>query len=84
MAGEGEIGLDEGETAEAQISGKDLVGLFSGAGGFIPPVVFLSACHSGSLVTARDWASERADWNRLVSLSIRIGRQNGAPARTFQ
>ena len=33
--------------------------------------------------TASDWASARAGWNRLVSLSMRIGRQNGARARTL-
>ena len=34
--------------------------------------------------TARDWASARADWNRLVSLSIRIGAQIGASAANLQ
>src|SRR4051812_47782380 len=34
--------------------------------------------------TARDWASARADWKRLVSLSIRIGALHGAPAPPVQ
>lgn len=54
--------MDEGETAPTRISGEELVGLFTGpgVGGFIPRLVFLSACHSGSLVSARDWDEMRA------------------------
>ncbi|MDQ2696867.1 MAG: CHAT domain-containing protein, partial [Pseudomonadota bacterium] len=37
------------------ISGKDLVNIFADAGGFIPQLVFLSACHSGAFIDARDW-----------------------------
>jgi tetratricopeptide (TPR) repeat protein len=48
-----EIAVDEGETEAAWVSGAELVGLFTGAGGFIPPVVFLGACNSGALVDAR-------------------------------
>jgi hypothetical protein len=54
-----EIALDEGEEA-ARITGKELVGLFSGECGLIPQVVFLSACHSGSLLNVKDWTSFRA------------------------
>ena len=55
-----EIALDEGEKAAPQLSGEELVGIFARAGGFIPPVVFLGACHSGSMVRVKDWESLRA------------------------
>ena len=43
-----EIALEEGEKSAPWISGEELVGLFSKAGGFIPPVMFLSPCESGA------------------------------------
>lgn len=43
-----------------RLSGEGLVGLFDDAGGFIPDLVFLSACLSGTLTEARDWPSLRA------------------------
>ncbi|MCP4697967.1 MAG: CHAT domain-containing protein [Gammaproteobacteria bacterium] len=42
------------------ISGQGLVRLFRKAGGFIPQLMFLSACHSGSFISVRDWAGLRA------------------------
>jgi hypothetical protein len=54
-----EMAREEGEKGGKTISGRELVDLFSGAGGFIPPVVFLGACHSGALVTPKDWESLR-------------------------
>jgi tetratricopeptide (TPR) repeat protein len=42
------------------ITGEELVRLFEEAGGFIPRLVFLSACLSGALVRARDWGALRA------------------------
>ncbi|MGD9099278.1 MAG: CHAT domain-containing protein, partial [Anaerolineae bacterium] len=39
------------------ISGEELVALFEEAGGFIPQLVFLSACLSGAFVEIQDWAS---------------------------
>ncbi len=39
------------------LTGAALVDLFADAGGFIPQLVFLSACLSGTLVGARDWAA---------------------------
>jgi hypothetical protein len=42
------------------ITSAEFVNLFSRSGGWIPLLVFLSACHSGSLITARDWASLKA------------------------
>jgi len=42
------------------ITGEDLVALFADAGGFIPQMVFLSACLSGAFVEIRDWATLQA------------------------
>ena len=42
---------------EGCISGGALVELFEEAGGFIPRVFFLSACHSGAFLRVRDWES---------------------------
>jgi len=42
------------------LKGAELVDLFASAGGFIPQLVFLSACLSGTLVNARDWAALEA------------------------
>jgi hypothetical protein len=38
------------------LRGAELVELFAAAGGFIPHLVFLSACHSGSALGVKDWA----------------------------
>jgi len=37
------------------LSGADLLGLFDKAGGFIPRLFFLSACHSGEILPVSDW-----------------------------
>ncbi len=42
--------------AQDQLSGDELLDLFTHAGGFVPRLVFLSACHSGDLVRVKDWA----------------------------
>ncbi len=42
--------------AQDQLSGDELLDLFTHAGGFVPRLVFLSACHSGDLVRVTDWA----------------------------
>lgn len=58
-------GLDlagEGDARDC-LRGAELVELFAAAGGFIPHLVFLSACHSGSALGARDWAKLSA-WLR--------------------
>lgn len=39
------------------LSGAELAALFEEAGGFLPRLVFLSACHSGGLLAARDYAA---------------------------
>lgn len=41
--------------AEDSISGDELLALFNDAGGFLPRLVFLSACQSGDSLQARDW-----------------------------
>src|SRR5947199_3658378 len=42
------------------LTGAALVDLFAKAGGFIPQLVFLSACLSGTLVNVRDWQALEA------------------------
>lgn len=50
-----------GEDGEPdRLTGGDLLELFTDAGGFLPNLVFLSACLSGTFVDARDWASLRS------------------------
>lgn len=41
--------------ASDHLSGEELLDLFNEAGGFIPRLVFLSACHSGDILRVRDW-----------------------------
>jgi tetratricopeptide (TPR) repeat protein len=41
------------------LSGEDLVALFRQAGGMVPDVMMLGACHSGTMVTPADWAALR-------------------------
>ena len=48
----------EGGSQDA-ITGEDLADLFVQAGGFIPQIVFLSACHSGAFVALPDWDTLR-------------------------
>jgi hypothetical protein len=38
-----------------RLSGDELLGLFETAGGFIPRLFFLSACHSGDVLNVKDW-----------------------------
>ena len=37
------------------LSGEDFLALFNQAGGFLPQLVFLSACHSGDILRVKDW-----------------------------
>jgi hypothetical protein len=46
------------------IIGERLVDLFDEAGGFIPQLFVLSACHSGSLLRVKDWQSLQAALER--------------------
>lgn len=40
-----------------RITGESLVELITEAGGFIPQIFFLSACHSGAMLQVKDWQS---------------------------
>ena len=41
--------------AKDHLSGEDLLDLFIKAGGFLPGLFFLSACHSGDILRVKDW-----------------------------
>ena len=41
--------------AKDLLSGGELLDLFADAGGFLPRLVFLSACHSGDILRVKDW-----------------------------
>jgi hypothetical protein len=41
--------------AKDHISGEQLLKLFTQAGGFLPTLFFLSACHSGDILRVQDW-----------------------------
>ena len=41
--------------ASDRLSGEELLDLFNEAGGFIPRLFFLSACHSGDILRVKDW-----------------------------
>lgn len=38
-----------------RLSGDELLDLFTDAGGFLPRLFFLSACHSGDILSVKDW-----------------------------
>ncbi len=38
-----------------RLSGEELLSLFTEAGGYIPRLVFLSACHSGDILSVESW-----------------------------
>jgi tetratricopeptide (TPR) repeat protein len=75
-----EIARDEGETAGTRITAKELVELFANAGGFIPAVVFLSACEGGRVVdraadgfTGTALALVREGVKQVVAMRHRVG-----------
>ncbi len=41
--------------AADHLSGQELLDLFDDAGGFLPRLFFLSACHSGEILRVKDW-----------------------------
>ncbi len=41
--------------AKDLLSGGELLDLFAKTGGFLPRLVFLSACHSGDILRVKDW-----------------------------
>lgn len=42
--------------APDHLSGQECLDLFNDAGGFLPRLFFLSACHSGDILRVKDWA----------------------------
>jgi tetratricopeptide (TPR) repeat protein len=42
------------------LTGQQFAGLFAQAGGYVPRLVLLSACHSGNLVDLKSWAAFQA------------------------
>lgn len=42
--------------ASDRLSGGELLDLFTDAGGFLPRLFFLSACHSGDILRVKDWS----------------------------
>ena len=50
-----QLELAEPTGALDPISGPDLLKRFTEAGGFIPNLFFLGACHSGDIANVRDW-----------------------------
>lgn len=51
------------------LSGDQLLDLFVDAGGFLPRLFFLSACHSGDILRVKDWN----DFAAIASGAARIG-----------
>jgi hypothetical protein len=80
--------------AQDLLSGEDLLGLFTRAGGFIPQLFFLSACHSGDILRVQDWndflaiaqgrepdaKQTRAAETREISLEVQPGYTGTAHA----
>jgi hypothetical protein len=42
--------------ASDRLSGGELLDIFNDAGGFLPRLFFLSACHSGDILRVKDWS----------------------------
>jgi len=62
--------------ARDSLSGEALLALFMEAGGFLPRLFFLSACHSGDVGQVRDWDDFQA-----VAQGRVPGRKTAAPPR---
>jgi hypothetical protein len=56
--------------AQDLLSGEELLALFTRAGGFIPRLFFLSACHSGDILRVQDWND---------FLAVAQGKEPGTP-----
>jgi hypothetical protein len=57
------------------ISGDELLDLFTDAGGFIPRLFFLSACHSGDILSVKSWND---------FLAVAQGKEPGAKQATTE
>jgi hypothetical protein len=49
------LGLARPDGSADHLSGRQLLDLFHAAGGLLPGLVVLSACHSGNILRVRDW-----------------------------
>jgi tetratricopeptide (TPR) repeat protein len=63
--------------AADSLSGEELLDLFTQAGGFIPRLFFLSACHSGDILRVKDWTEFLA-----VAEGKEPGAKDAAPPET--
>jgi tetratricopeptide (TPR) repeat protein len=63
-SGHGHLNLlelySENKGEPSRLTGQELVRLFAEAGGYVPRLFFLSACHSGNFLNLRDWAAFQA------------------------
>ncbi|MGO9772912.1 MAG: CHAT domain-containing protein [Roseiarcus sp.] len=63
--------------ANDHLSGKELLGLFAEAGGYIPHLFFLSARHTGDILRVKDWKDFLA-----VAEDKEPGAKDAAPPET--
>jgi tetratricopeptide (TPR) repeat protein len=61
--------------AKDLLSGEDMLALFDRAGGFIPRLFFLSACHSGDILRVKDWSD---------FFAVAQGKEPGTKEAPFQ
>lgn len=69
--------------AKDSLSGQELLALFNDAGGLLPQLLFLSACHSGDILRVKDWGNflavaqglepERTAADKALDLAIEPG-----------
>ena len=69
--------------AKDSLSGQELLALFNDAGGLLPQLLFLSACHSGDILRVKDWRNflavaqglepERTAADKALDLAIEPG-----------
>ncbi len=76
-SGHGHLNLLELAKADGggdHLSGEELLDLFVDAGGFIPRLFFLSACHSGDILSVKNWkefAALAAGQERVSSPTVK-------------
>lgn len=79
--GHGDLLELAGEDGDSDpLSGEELVELLEAAGGFIPHLVFLSACLSGALVAARSWPDLEAALEASSEAGPALGRRGASTA----
>ena len=67
-----------------RLTGGELLQVFRDAGGFSPQLVFLTACLSGTLVDAKDWAEFRQAMLRDAPPWVPAAGRDPAAALTFK